>query len=996
MIRFIYLFALGSLFCCFDILAQDYFQQEVNYKINVRLDDNKHELSATETILYTNHSKDILNEIRMHIWPNAYSSNETALAQQLKNTGIKNFDFNDESIRGYIDSLDFKINGENTNWKKDSIHSDIVHIYLSTPLKPGNQISISTPFHVKIPDGMISRMGHLGQSYQITQWYPKPAVYDRNGWNDMPYLNQGEFYSEFGSFEVNISLPENYVVGASGDLQDEQETNWLNKKAKESEGMDFKDQKNSFPASSAKYKTIQFKQSSIHDFAWFADKRYHVMKGEVALPYSGKTVTLWSMFTNEEAPLWKNSIEYMRDAISLYSKWVGDYPYSQATAVYGSISAGGGMEYPNVTVIGKSENAFSLDVVIAHELGHNWFYGILGSNERIHPWMDEGINSYYENRYVEHKYKQGTDSSKNMLSEYIHLPFAEIRRISHKDFFDLDYLFSARNRNDQPIELEADKYSSFNYGAIVYAKTALTFIYLADYLGKEKFDQAMQNYYEQWKFKHPMPSDIKNSFEKSTGKNLDWFFNGVINTQDKFDYKISAYKKKENKIRIKNISNVSIPFSVSGIKNNIPVTTMWNEGFTGYKDIDFPFGEYDKLVIDVNKNIPEINRQNNSLRTKGIFRKTEPIQFKFLAGFENPSKTQIFYTPVAGWNSYDRWMAGMAFYNPAFPSKNFEYVIMPMYGFNSKNLCGGMNLSYRFLFEKSILKSIKLGVKASSYSYTNYSFPQIDNGILTMHSSTLKYIKYAPYLNLEFRKNKNIFIDHKISLRSVLLTKEKLNYSNLLKDILRQNENTLVHEISYLTQNSNRDNPWQLQLSMQQAEQFAKVFAEAAYVIPYGKKNKALSMRLFAGKLIYDKNSDYFFKMNGWNGSQDNLMDFTFIGRSETKYFPSKQFVESDGGFKIATNIGRSNNWIAALNIKIPFPGWFPAGLFADIGTYDRSGFVLPGSGTFMYDAGIMFNIGNILEIYIPLTASTDILNEQKINEKTTSDQIRFTFLSNL
>ena len=120
--------------------------------------------------------------------------------------------------------------------------------------------------------------------------------------------------------------------------------------------------------------------------------------------------------------------------------------------------------------------------------------------------------------------------------------------------------------------------------------------------------------------------------------------------------------------------------------------------------------------------MPDINRQNNTLRTKGIFRKIEPLQLKFLAGFENPSKTQIFYMPAFGWNSYNRWMAGMTFYNSILPSKNFEYVIMPLYSFQSKNLCGGMDLSYRFNMDESILKSVKIGFKGSTYGYENFAY----------------------------------------------------------------------------------------------------------------------------------------------------------------------------------------------------------------------------------------------------------------------------------
>ena len=208
------------LFACLPnaVWSQAYFQQEVNYTIHVKLDDVKSEFTADEKIEYINNSPSTITFIYMHLWPNAYKDNSTPLAKQLLESGNTKLYYAKEDEHGYIDQIDFKINEQPAKWEylKDTI--DICKLYLNEPLKSGEKIIISTPFHVKIPSGEISRMGHIGQSYQITQWYPKPAVFDRKGWNYMPYLNQGEFYSEFGSFDVSITLPKNYVLGATGDL----------------------------------------------------------------------------------------------------------------------------------------------------------------------------------------------------------------------------------------------------------------------------------------------------------------------------------------------------------------------------------------------------------------------------------------------------------------------------------------------------------------------------------------------------------------------------------------------------------------------------------------------------------------------------------------------------------------------------------------------------------------------------------------------------------
>jgi hypothetical protein len=221
----------------------------------------------------------------------------------------------------------------------------------------------------------------------------------------MPYLNMGEFYSEFGTFDVKITLPKNYRVLATGDfVNNDAEIAWLDSLATEGDKLhnleekDFKkaikDLSKKDRESDEEMKTLHFRQENVHDFAWFADPKWIVRKGELKFEKSGKKVTLWSMYLPKNAELWENSIEYLSDATYWYSKFYLEYPYNHATAVDGDLSAGGGMEYPNITVISSGGSKDLLEMVIMHEVGHNWWYGIIGSDERDHAWMDEGLNEY--------------------------------------------------------------------------------------------------------------------------------------------------------------------------------------------------------------------------------------------------------------------------------------------------------------------------------------------------------------------------------------------------------------------------------------------------------------------------------------------------------------------------------------------------------------------------------------------------------------------------
>ena len=214
------------------LFSQDYFQQEVNHKIDVVLNDVNHTLIAQQTIEYTNNSPNDLDILWFHIWPNAYKNNSTKLAKHELDNGNTELWYAEEDERGYISDLNFTINGKRVEWKFHPDHIDICKLILNKPIRAGESITIKTPFKVKIPNAKFSRLGHVEQSYMITQWYPKPAVYDQDGWHIMPYLSQGEFYSEYGSFNVSITLPMNYTVGSTGDLQNKEEKIRLDSLAK--------------------------------------------------------------------------------------------------------------------------------------------------------------------------------------------------------------------------------------------------------------------------------------------------------------------------------------------------------------------------------------------------------------------------------------------------------------------------------------------------------------------------------------------------------------------------------------------------------------------------------------------------------------------------------------------------------------------------------------------------------------------------------------------
>ncbi len=970
------------------VFAQSYFQQELKYKIEVKLDDKTHKLIANEQIVYINNSSQQLTEIWMHIWPNAYKNDKSAFAQQQIMQNQKKFARSKDQERGYIEGLNFKVNDVLVDVKLNEKFPDVVKLILNTPLNPKDSIVISTPFEVKIPESF-SRLGHVDQSYQITQWYPKPAVYDASGWHPIPYLDQGEFYSEFASYDVSITLPKNYVVGSTGELQNEEEKLFLKNLSDITSKRDtFYADDNSFPKSSDTLKTLRYKQNNIHDFGWFADKRYHVLQSEVELPTSKRKVTTYVMFTNRYAQYWKNASQYINDAVYYYSLWIGDYPYNYCTAVDGALSAGGGMEYPMVTVIGSVGDNKSLDLVITHEVGHNWFYGILGSNEREYPWLDEGINSFYESRYMRMKYSDGYMIKKERHRGAVTLFGLDDFPFGYDDY--LLYQYSASKGEGQAINTHSEDFTPINYGTIAYKKTAMVFKYLEQYIGVQKFDSIMQIYYAEWKFKHPQPQDIENVFERELNQDLDWFFKDYLSAKNDPDFKIRKIKKENNQIRVKvqNSSNIPAPIFIRSLdKNDSTIETLKTPAFTGNVYVYFDQNDTRKIVIDPLYIIPEQNRNNNTIRTNGLFKKNEPIDLRFIGGITKPNKTNLFFSPAVGYNKADGFMPGIALYNNVFPFKNFEWVALGMYGTKSDKFNG--NLKAEHYYYPSTFEKINTTFSLYSFSTLNEENAGISNYARFFKTSigTELYLKNS---------SNNKRLTRKLSYRYVF-TQDELNEEANLSQVIDYSKSYIdefnhYHQLRFSNNNNRRIQPYNYSILYELAfnstqnlnpiiqsynYSYHKFFAQFEQTLFNNPKSKwSFNYRLFAGTILTDNgitNENNFFNLSG---SLDYTYDRAFFNRMGNQ----QQFYNGDASFK-SNMFSQTYKSMFGVNIKVPTKIVLPIGFFADAAyaSVDQN----LSSADFHYDYGIYLPmIKDILEVYFPIGTSTKINNSINYTER--------------
>ncbi len=885
-----------------------YWQQQVNYKIDVTLHDADNTLDGFVKMDYFNNSPDTLYFIWIHLWPNAYKNDKTAFTDQDLENGSTDFYFSNADKRGYINRLDFKVNGEVAKTQDHPQHQEIIKLLLPKPLAPKGNAKIETPFHVKLPYNF-SRGGHVGQAYQITQWYPKPAVYDRKGWHPMPYLDQGEFYAEFGNFEVQITLPENYVVAATGDLQNESEKQWLKNrkpfnreaKPKKQTPQKKKEVEESAVPSSAKTKTLQYKQNNVHDFAWFADKTFSIKTDTIKLP-SGKIITARAFYYSENKEVWQNSIAMIKRAILTKSRWLGEYPFNVVSVVDGG--GGGGMEYPTITLLNDGGSEKMLDYVINHEVGHNWFEAILGTNERTHPWMDEGMNTYYDNRYAMQQYGDTKIDFIKTKSAFIN------KRIPDNIEQTLLQTVTAIKK-DQPIETPSEKFSIFNYNMVAYVKTGNWMKLLEDELGKTVFDDCMQEYYKRWQFKHPYPEDFKKVMEEVSGKNLDATF---------------ALLNKKGELKNKPVKKDIRFASFFSLKETDKHNYIFASPAIGYNF-------YDKLMLGVLVH-------NYTLPLNKFQFVIAPLYATKSKQFNGIGRLSYSLYPGNNGQKLELALAGETFSDDNFTdstntthAQRFSKIVPSLkYVFANKNPRGSIT---KFIQWKTFL------INEQGLLFTRDTVNQVD---------VISYPTESRYVNqLQFvLENNRVLYPYKGALQIeqgegfARLSFTGNYYFNYAKSG-GMNVRLFAGKFFYLGDKT-----------------FIKQFETDRYQLnmtgPKGNEDYTYS-NYFVGRNEFDK----------FSSQQIMIRDGGFKVRTD---YLSNKIGKSDNWLAAAnftSTIPNAINPLAVLPFKLPIK------LFFDIGTYADAWKKNAATGRFIYDAGLQLSLfNNIVNIYVPILYSKE------------------------
>ncbi len=485
-----------------------YFQQDVHYTIRANLDTDAKMLTGDETIRYTNNSPDTLADLYLHLYPNALRSKESAFIRDYARRF--NFTLSDipEENRSFLEIANVTVDAGPVGVEVDDT---IARLRLPRPLPPGSTMEIRLEFREKVPK-ILGRGGYQGAHYDMSQWYPKVVVYDENGFHPDKFIAWGEFYGEFGTFDVAIDVPSQYVVAATGAVVSG-DAGWdYNRSGDSRRG-------GGGPSEPAGRKTVHFHAENVHDFAWCADPDFVVQDST----WNDTKVRVFYRKQHEQD--WRDTtLVHALRAIEWLSKKIGPYPYPQVSVV--DALNDWGMEYPMLVM-----NGYVSESLVLHEVGHIYFYGALANDERNEAWLDEGFATFLSAWYLTERYgPYGDRSSWNWYQRMT--PQYTLGDQARREVGDL-----LRNRYGERVAGSAEEFVNSYYDH-VYTKAALFLNALRSEVGADTFDAILREYYDRWKFKHVNEARFRKVCEDLSGRDLSLLFEQWLYTRKTCDYRL--------------------------------------------------------------------------------------------------------------------------------------------------------------------------------------------------------------------------------------------------------------------------------------------------------------------------------------------------------------------------------------------------------------------------------------------------------------------------
>ncbi|MBP6795336.1 MAG: M1 family metallopeptidase [Saprospiraceae bacterium] len=930
--KLVVLFTLDLFLAYSKVAAQ---HQRSDYIISCTLNDAEHQLSAGMKITYHNKSGRKLSELKLHTWMNAFKAKKSDYVKQLTLLGdARKYSLNKKDQGGYS-KLEFRIHDKKLAYQFENESKEIISLALNTPVENGDSVILYCDYILDIPKN-ISRGGHLNKSYQMTQWYPKIALLDSTGWNTMNYLEIGEYFNDFGNYEVTISLSSDYKIAATGTKTNKAEYDFLDTLLGNK-----RDTLHSRHQSST-FNEVHFSAKNVVDFAWFADKEFIVDHDTLLL--KSRMIDLWTFYKPRKQNVWKGAIGSSKKALIYLSEKISEYPYPQITLVECDRDARDAMEYPMISLIDKGYNSTPLELekVIVHEIAHNWFQAIIASNERKDAWLDEGLASFFEKDFF-----RGQNNT-HFLSD------APVSFLTDYDLADdFPWYMQARDDKDLAAHSPLENFSLMGYTQSVYEKPAKGLKLMNKAVGDSVFRDRIHKYYENWKFAHPTSDD----FFHHLSIDSVWYKNLYITSDKQVDVKLSWVS---GNLLVTHNQPFSIPVELYGYKKG---NKVWSSTkYFSLKDTVFIKADVqDYIIADPNFLLPEIKRVNNIARIRSTPFALKKTEYHFVPGIGHSITQDIYLHPLIGFNAHDRFFTGVALHNFTLPAPFTLAGSLLGYSFKTNRPVIETGISHRISIAGNVINSITPEMEYRTFS----------NGDPTTEIKKEYYHKISPKVSIQFSSKSQLATEKNISFRSIFINEVK-KYRNLEKS----QSNYAVHEVQYSHINLKHLFPHQWRSTLEFNSSYFNINSSYLIDIPYKYGRKTYGeFRFFAG---YQNNEGKAFNSafslsgtaTGNSLNNDYKYDELILGRSSFNTKLNQQVFSKDAGFYTSSNTGWSDSWLLAATFRSKFSDYIPIRPYFQLALAPDHA----KKAVWYFSSGLSFVIlRKIIEIHLPVIESNSI-----------------------
>jgi hypothetical protein len=901
--------------------------------LNAYLDIENKQIRINQTIEYFNDSDDSLKIIYLNDWSNSYSTKSTPLAKRFAEEFSNKFHFAKNEQRGFtvVTSLKDQNNSE-LQFTRIAGQIDIIKVELQEPVPPKESYKISLNYIVQIPSDSFTRFGVTNNlDFKLKNWFITPAIYNGE-WNY--YSNKGldDLYLPKSTLNFEIEYPRNYLLISELDIID-----------------------------------LTLKNVT-QVMKLFGENRIDTKLFFTRIPSFKMVETdFFTVVTNiEDEGLGAMDKAIITDKMAKFlHDNLGRYPHRKLML--------SNVEYKEDPIYGLNllpdfirpfPDHFQYELKILKTALRNYLINTLELNPRKDHWLLDGLQVYFLMKYIDEHYPNM--KLMGALSNIWGIKSFHAADLEFNDQYAFLYMNMARANLDQPLTMQKDSLLKFNKNIANKYKAGIGLKYLDDYVEDSIVDKTIKEYLANNKLKPTSPTDFENLLRSKTTKNIDWFFTDYLKTTKKIDFKIINVDKSEDSLRvtIKNKRNSNVPISLFSMKEDSILSRTWISNVKDKTTITIPKEGADRLVLNDNKVIPEINLRNNTKSLNpSLFNK--PPQVRLFKDVEDPDYNQVFIMPLIEYkNIYDGLRLGMKVYNKTILKKAFIYKIAPQYSTNSRSLTGSAVVQYnQYLQDNDRLYRIYYGLGSSYSSYAEDLFVTI----------------LTPNISFYFRDNKDLRSNKREILNFRYVDINRDEDINKIADASEPNYG--VYNIRYINSNPGLVNFSSWFADFQISQTFSKISLNYEFRRLF-KSNRQLNIRLFAGAFLSNKNdpsSDYF--SFALDRPTDYLFDYNYLGRSEDTGIFSQQIIIAEGGFKSKLDTPFANQWISTLNVSSSIWNYIQA--YGDIGLVKNKN----QGAKFVYDSGIRVNlVQDYFEVYFPVYSNLG----WEIGQPKYSEKIRF------